>query len=76
MSFGEGRKQRGREEHFAIETVRMSIAGEIAERNVTPRDTYASFTLDLEAGDADLETWLIGKDKNGVAYFVTVKFKP
>ena len=41
----------------------------------TPEDTHASFTLELEAGDADLETALIGTDKDGVADFVTVGFE-
>jgi arylsulfatase A-like enzyme len=60
---------------FAIEKVRLSIAGQTVEKAVTPEDTHASFTLDLKAGDADLDTALIGDGKDGVAYFVTVEFK-
>jgi hypothetical protein len=59
---------------FAIETVRISIAGQTVEKAVAPEDTRARFTLELEAGDADLETALIGDGKDGVAYFVTVQY--
>ena len=67
-----GRKM---EKDFAIEKVRISIAGQTVEKAVTPEDTHASFTLELKEGDADLETSLIGDGKNGVAYFVTVEFE-
>jgi arylsulfatase B len=73
LPFGKGGRKM--ENDFAIETVRMSIAGQTVEKAVTPEDTYASFTLDLEAGDADLETALIGDGNDGVAYFVTVEFE-
>lgn len=70
-TFGEGGRKAG---HFAIDKVRMSIAGQTVEKTVTPEDTCAEFTLDLKAGDADLDTALIGDGKDGVAYFVTVEF--
>lgn len=73
-SFGEGRIRRGKKEHFEIKTVRMAIMDRTVEKNVTPEDTHVSFTLDLEAGEADLETWLIGNGMSGTAYFVTVNF--
>ena len=63
------------EKEFSIETVRMSIAGKTLEQAATPEETHASFTLELEAGNADLETALIGDGKDGVAYFVTVEFE-
>ena len=72
MTFGQGGRKAG---DFAIEKVRMSIAGQTVEKAVTPDDTHARFTLDLKAGDADLDTALIGGDKDGVAYFVTVEFE-
>ena len=72
MPFGIGGRKLERD--FPIETVRMSIAGQTAERAVTPEDTHASFTLELEAGDADLDTALVGDGHGGVAYFVTVQF--
>ena len=72
MTFGEGGRKAG---DFAIEKVRMSIAGKTVEKTVTPDDTSAEFTLDLKAGDADLDTALIGNGKDGVAYFVTVEFE-
>ncbi len=71
-TFGEGHRAIGT---FKIEKVRMSIAGQTVERAVTPKDTHASFTLDLKAGDADLDTALIGDGKDGVAYFVTVEYE-
>ena len=37
--------------------------------------THARFTLDLQAGDADLETALVGDGKVGVAYFVSVEYE-
>ena len=70
-----GKGGRKMESDFAIEKVRMSIAGQTIEKAVTPNDTHASFTLDLKAGDADLDTALIGGDKDGVAYFVTIEFE-
>ena len=70
-----GRGGRKMERDFEIEKVRMSIAGQTVEEAVTPEDIHASFTLELEAGDADLETALIGNGKDGVAYFVTVEFE-
>ncbi|MBL7214209.1 MAG: arylsulfatase [Phycisphaerae bacterium] len=73
LPFGIGGKKMN-ENDFAIEKVRLAIAGQTAEKEVTPEDTHASFTLDLEKGDTDLETWLIGDGKDGVAYFVTVEF--
>ena len=73
LPFGKGGRKM--EEDFAIETVRLSIAGQTVEKAVTPEDTHASFTLDLKAGDADLDTALIGGDKDGVAYFVTVEYE-
>ncbi|MHC4538390.1 MAG: sulfatase-like hydrolase/transferase [Planctomycetota bacterium] len=73
LPFGKGGRKM--EEVFAIEKVRMSIAGQTVEKAVTPEDTYAGFTLELEAGDADLETALIGDGKDGVAYFVNVEFE-
>ncbi len=72
MTFGEGGRKVG---DFAIEKVRMSIAGKSVEKTVTPDDTYAEFTLDLKAGDADLDTALMGDGKDGVAFFVTVQFE-
>ncbi len=72
MPFGIGGRKL--EKDFAIETVRMSIAGQTVERAVTPEATHASFTLELEAGDTELETALIGDGKDGVAYFVTVQY--
>ena len=71
MTFGEGHKSIGT---FNIEKVRLSIAGQTVEKAVAPEDTVAEFTLDLNAGDADLDTALIGDGKDGVAYFVTIEF--
>lgn len=73
LPFGVGGRKM--EKDFAIEKVRMSIAGQTVEKAVTPGDTHASFTLDLEAGDADLDTALIGDGKDGVAYFVTIQLE-
>ena len=53
----------------------MSIAGQTVEKTVTPEDTHARFTLDLKAGDTDLDTALIGDGNDGVAYFVTIEFR-
>ena len=72
MTFGEGHRSIG---DFHIEKVRMSIAGQTVEKTVTPEDTHASFTLDLKAGDTDLDTALIGDGNDGVAYFVTIEFR-
>ena len=72
LTFGEGHKSAGT---FHIENVRMSIAGQTVEKAVGPEDTHARFTLDLKAGDADLDTALIGDGNDGVAYFVTIDFK-
>ncbi|MHC4507652.1 MAG: arylsulfatase [Planctomycetota bacterium] len=73
LPFGAGGKKM-EENNFAIEKVRLAIAGKVLEKAVTPKETHASFTLDLEKGDTDLETWLLGDGKDGVAYFVTVQF--
>ena len=72
MTFGEGHRSVGT---FHIEKVRMSIAGQTVEKTVTREDTRASFTLDLKAGDTDLDTALIGDGNDGVAYFVTIEFR-
>ena len=72
MNLGEGHKSVGT---FNIEKVRLSIAGQTVEKAVTPEDMYAEFTLDLKAGDADLDTALIGDGKDGVAYFVTIEYE-
>ena len=72
LPFGVG--GRNMEPDFEIERVRLSIAGKTVEQEVTPEETHASFTLDLEKGDADLETWMIGDGKDATAYFVTVTF--
>ncbi|MCK5171864.1 MAG: N-acetylgalactosamine-4-sulfatase precursor, partial [Planctomycetes bacterium] len=74
LPFGVGGRKM-EENDFAIEKVRLAIAGQTVEKAVTPKDTHASFTLDLKAGDADLDTALIGDGKDGVAYFVTVEFE-
>ena len=71
MTFGESHRSVGT---FHIEKVRMSIAGQTVEKAVTPEDTHARFTLDLKAGDANLDTALIGDGNDGVAYFVTIEF--
>ena len=71
MTFGEGHRSVGT---FHIEKVRMSLAGQTVEKAVTPEDTHASFTLDLKAGDTDLDTALVGDGYDGVAYFVTIEF--
>ena len=71
MTFGEGHRSVGA---FHIEKVCMSIAGQTVEKTVTPEDTHASFTLDLKAGDTDLDTALVGDGYDGVAYFVTIEF--
>jgi len=71
MTFGEGHRSVG---DFHIEKVRMSIAGQTVQKTVTPEDTHASFTLDLKAGDTDLDTALVGDGYDGVAYFVTIEF--
>ena len=71
MTFGEGHRSAG---SFHIEKVRMSIAGQTVEKAVAPEDTHARFTLDLKAGDTDLDTALVGDGYDGVAYFVTIEF--
>ncbi|MHC4538387.1 MAG: hypothetical protein ACYS14_08240 [Planctomycetota bacterium] len=63
------------EKDFAIEKVRMSIAGQRVEKAVKPEDTHASFTLDLRAGEAGLLTSLIGDTKSCAACFVTVTYE-
>jgi len=73
LPFGKGGRKM--ENDFAIEKVRMSVAGQTVENAVTPEDTHTSFTLELKKGDADLDTALIGDGKDGVAYFVTVEFE-
>ncbi len=72
LPFGKGGRRM--ENDFAIERVRMSIAGQTVEKAVTPEHTQASFTLELTECDADLDTAMIGDGRNGVAYFVTVEF--
>lgn len=71
MTFGEGHRSVG---SFHIEKVCMSIAGQTVEKAVAPEDTHARFTLDLKAGDTDLDTALVGDGYDGVAYFVTIEF--
>ena len=39
-----------------------------------PEDTRATFLMNLKAGDADLDTALLGDDKDGIAYFVTAEY--
>ncbi|MBC8869974.1 MAG: arylsulfatase [Planctomycetes bacterium] len=70
-----GKGGRNMETDFAIEKVRVSVDGQTIEKAVFPEDTHASFTLDLKAGDADLNTALIGEGKDGVAYFVTIQYE-
>jgi len=70
MSIG-GRKFK--QDHI-IRKVRISIAGKFREKAVTPEDTRASFVLNLRAGDADLDTALLGDGKDGIAYFVTAEY--
>ena len=52
----------------------MSIAGQTVQKTVAPENTHACFTLDLKAGDADLDTALIGDGNDAIAYFVTIEF--
>lgn len=70
-----GKGGRKMQPDFAIEKIRLAIAGQVLEKAVTPDDTHARFTLDLKAGDADLDTALIGEGRDGVAYFVTIEFE-
>ncbi len=73
LPFGIGGRKMKKD--FAIESVRMSISGQTVNKKVTPEDTHASCTLELNAGDADLDTALIGDGKSGVAYFVSIEFE-
>ena len=73
LPFGQGGRKM--KDDFQIEKVRLAIAGQTVEKAVTPVDNQASFTLDLKAGDADLDTALIGDGKDGVAYFVTIEYQ-
>ena len=56
-----------------VEKVRMMIAGQTQEKEVSPKDTYASFRVDLKKGPATLDSALLGAGLNGIAYFVTIE---
>ena len=57
-----------------IKKVRISIAGKTREKVVMPEDTRATFLMNLKAGDADLDTALLGDGKDGIAYFVSAEY--
>ena len=73
MSFSEGKVKKG-EKAKVIEKVRMTITGQTQEKEVSLKDTHASFRVDLKKGPAALDSALLGDGLNGIAYFVTVEF--
>ena len=73
MTFSDGKIKKG-ETAKVIEKVRMTIAGQTLERQVSAKETYTSFTLDLKKGPAALDTAFLGDALNGIAYFVTVEY--
>ena len=57
-----------------IEKVRISIAGKTREKAVKPEDTPGVLRSELEGGNSDLETALLGDGIDRIAYFVTAEY--
>ncbi|MCP4339605.1 MAG: sulfatase-like hydrolase/transferase, partial [Desulfobulbaceae bacterium] len=54
--------------------VKLKVGEKIVEKAITNKDTFAEFTLDLAAGDTQIQAWLIDQNQNAQgAYYVYAK---
>jgi hypothetical protein len=59
---------------IAADKVKLKVGQKIVEKAITDRDTFAAFSLELPAGNTQVQAWLI--DENGKtrgAYYVYAK---
>ena len=59
---------------FDAKLAKLSVAGEVVQKPVSASDSHVVFELDIEAGDTDLQTWLISSDGIEIpSYFVDIE---
>ena len=59
---------------FDASMAKLSVGGQVVQKNISPSDNYVDFELAVEAGDSDLQTWLISSDGNDIpSYYVDVE---
>jgi len=63
------------EPDFNASLARLSLGDQVREQQISPEDTHVVFELELQAGEADLETWLVSSDGLEIpSYFVDVEY--
>ncbi len=59
---------------IAAVKVKLKVGEAVVEKAITDQDIFAWFSLDLPAGDTQVQAWLIDRDDNALgAYYVYVK---
>jgi arylsulfatase A-like enzyme len=60
---------------FDASIARLSVGEIVVEQELSPEDAHVVFEMKIDAGDADLQTWLIASDGLEIpSYFVDVEF--
>ena len=61
---------------FPADKAKLKVMGRTYEKRILPTDTKATFEIEINKGDSDLETWVTASKENITvpAYFVTIKY--
>ncbi|MCK4746996.1 MAG: sulfatase-like hydrolase/transferase, partial [Bacteroidales bacterium] len=63
------------EPDFNATIARLSLGERVLQQNISPADTHVVFELEVKAGDADLQTWLVSSDGLEIpSYFVDAQY--
>lgn len=81
LTFGKNVDGKGRATapEFQASLARLTVASRTVEASIGPDDTSVVFEMQLEAGDADLQSWVFGtlngEDRSAPAYFIRAEYK-
>ena len=61
---------------FSADKATLKVMDRIYEKTISPTDTQATFEVEINKGDSDLETWITASKENITvpAYFVNIKY--
>jgi len=62
------------EVNFDASLAKISVGGQLLQKEIVATNNHVVFEMDLEAGDTDLQTWLISSDGQEIpSYFVDIE---
>jgi len=63
------------EPDFKAKRARLAVGDDVVSKEISATDTHMAFEIQLDAGDTDLQSWLIASDGLEIpAYFVDVEY--